>query len=783
MKRKFLALLVSLVMVATLLTPITGTLAEEVQETPAPTEVPATEVPATDVPATEVPATDVPATDVPATDVPATDVPATDVPATDVPATDVPATDVPATDVPATDVPATDVPATDVPATDVPATDVPATDVPATDVPATDVPATDVPATDVPATDVPATDAPTAEPTVEPTAEPTAEPTLEIGLSLSSGYAMANRDSISLNVTVAGGTAPYTVAFYVMKGSEVLAASTSEQGESFTLNYAPTTWGEQTLSVTVSDANGLTGSASVAMEAAMNETENESDWQRMADAIELTGDWREDLLAFADTQVGYRANEKNFIYNEEGVRSLYTRYGDWYGLEYSEWCAMFVSFCLHYVEAEDEAVFYNHSCSNWKDELEYVGAYVKVTNEYDVADDYEPQAGDLVFFNWEDEDEPQHVGIVEKVGEDGIETIEGNSGNAVVRKSHRFEDGQIVGYVNLGVLQERAEMLERAKTEEPVGALWNVAGITARTNTDRVNLRSAANTDCEVVAMLKAAGTKVEVLGAADVDGTVWYEVEYEGKNGYIRYDLVLLDTIPAATEEPTAEPTEEPTAELTEEPTVEPTEEPTEEPTAEPTEEPTAEPTVEPTIEPMIELVQPTALAMEQAEESGAEVTLTYGVSDANAAYQWQRSALNGEWENIEGATEPTLTLTGDAANAKYEYRCLATRRIVNEDGAETDEIVFSEVVTLVREELVAWMNEAEVTDEMLKRAMGASSVDSMVVEEDALVYIRTGEVYARIDQATGCMIDEASGLVVAIVDMENGLIYPISNETADEA
>ena len=49
-----------------------------------------------------------------------------------------------------------------------------------------------------------------------------------------------------------------------------------------------------------------------------------------------TGDQASDIVSIAETQVGYG----------EGCDG-YTKYGDWYGLPYSDWCAMFVSWCAN----------------------------------------------------------------------------------------------------------------------------------------------------------------------------------------------------------------------------------------------------------------------------------------------------------------------------------------------------------------------------------------------------------------------------------------------------
>jgi hypothetical protein len=55
-----------------------------------------------------------------------------------------------------------------------------------------------------------------------------------------------------------------------------------------------------------------------------------------------------------------------------------------------------------------------------------------------------PQAGDLIVWGGE------HVGLVESVGSDGsIHTIEGNSSNAVTRRTYGSDGGGATGYVRL----------------------------------------------------------------------------------------------------------------------------------------------------------------------------------------------------------------------------------------------------------------------------------------------------------------------------------------------
>ena len=62
---------------------------------------------------------------------------------------------------------------------------------------------------------------------------------------------------------------------------------------------------------------------------------------------------------------------------------------------------------------------------------------------------YTPAAGDIIFFDWEDDGSIDHVGIVESVGKGNVNTVEGNSGDKVKRCSYPIGDSEIYGYGTL----------------------------------------------------------------------------------------------------------------------------------------------------------------------------------------------------------------------------------------------------------------------------------------------------------------------------------------------
>ncbi len=173
----------------------------------------------------------------------------------------------------------------------------------------------------------------------------------------------------------------------------------------------------------------------------------------------LSGHWAEDVLAVAKSQLGYQESSRNFTL-EDGAVKGYTRYGDWYGIPYGDWCAMFVSFCLRYAEVPKETVPYDASCPNWITTL-------KKWNLYSSASDTVPEPGDIIFFDWDWDGSSDHVGLVEEVTEDTIKTIEGNSSDCVQRVKYDRTDSRIMGYglLPLSPEDEAKAQVEQAKAE------------------------------------------------------------------------------------------------------------------------------------------------------------------------------------------------------------------------------------------------------------------------------------------------------------------------------
>lgn len=177
------------------------------------------------------------------------------------------------------------------------------------------------------------------------------------------------------------------------------------------------------------------------------DVEAAADWEKTFADVELTGRWDEDVLAIAQSQMGYSESRRNYIVPEDTTEIKgYTRYGAWYGNRYGDWCAMFVSFCLHYAEVDREVFPNDSSCSSWCAALDSRGMYRLPAS-------YTPVPGDLIFFDWDADGSANHVGLVKaydpETGE--ITTIEGNRSNSVANFTYKSDDSDILSY---GVLPE-----------------------------------------------------------------------------------------------------------------------------------------------------------------------------------------------------------------------------------------------------------------------------------------------------------------------------------------
>jgi fibro-slime domain-containing protein/LPXTG-motif cell wall-anchored protein len=186
------------------------------------------------------------------------------------------------------------------------------------------------------------------------------------------------------------------------------------------------------------------------------DTEDASDWEELFREIEQTGVWADDLIALAETQIGYTESERNFITDEEGRKHGYTRYGAWYGDSYRTWDSLFILFNLHYAGITEQDFPYEADCEDWVESLKEAEMFREV-------DTYIPGKGDLVFADTDDDGVTDHAAIVRKVvfnlegRPEELVVVEGDTDNAVRENRYEFYNPLITGFAQLPENPELAE--------------------------------------------------------------------------------------------------------------------------------------------------------------------------------------------------------------------------------------------------------------------------------------------------------------------------------------
>ena len=128
------------------------------------------------------------------------------------------------------------------------------------------------------------------------------------------------------------------------------------------------------------------------------------------------------------------------------------KYWRWAGLDTRcEWCALFVSWCaeqtglmgsgqIPYFSFVSDGVDWFKDKGRWID-----GADVNSSNY-----DKKIYPGMIIFFDWEPDGKPNHVGIVTKVSDGYIYTVEGNKGDAVAEGTYSADSIYVFGFGAIG---------------------------------------------------------------------------------------------------------------------------------------------------------------------------------------------------------------------------------------------------------------------------------------------------------------------------------------------
>ena len=160
-------------------------------------------------------------------------------------------------------------------------------------------------------------------------------------------------------------------------------------------------------------------------------------WEKTFAGVTLTGNWRQDTLAIAETQLGYAESTKNYVVAEDGETVKgYTRYGAWCEEPYGDWNVMFLTFCLHYAGVEGV----DRDCGGW---------VTSWADAFEPAQSHTPAVGDLVLFDRDGDGTADRAGLVAQITNSGFAAMEGDAEDAVRLLTYGADDPGILGYINL----------------------------------------------------------------------------------------------------------------------------------------------------------------------------------------------------------------------------------------------------------------------------------------------------------------------------------------------
>ena len=162
------------------------------------------------------------------------------------------------------------------------------------------------------------------------------------------------------------------------------------------------------------------------------------------------------LVAIAEAEIGYHEKASNSNLDSKTANSgkgNYTKYsrdlhkaGYYNGNKQGfDWCDQFVDWCFYQLcgKNKDKAEYIECQTGNLGAGCGFSLKYYKAAGRFDKN----AKVGDQIFFKYtNDNSTADHTGIVVRVTDKFIETVEGNSGNEVKRKAYQRTDKTIIGY-------------------------------------------------------------------------------------------------------------------------------------------------------------------------------------------------------------------------------------------------------------------------------------------------------------------------------------------------
>lgn len=163
----------------------------------------------------------------------------------------------------------------------------------------------------------------------------------------------------------------------------------------------------------------------------------------------------EKVIKVAEGEVGYLEKKSNKDLDGKTAnagKNNYTKYGKWIGANGDYWCASFISWC--FCKAYGSALGKKLLCGAYSAACETIRQnFIKKKQYHTFLTGARP--GDVIFFKGTRHSGANHIGLIYKVADGKVYTIEGNTsgasgvvdnGGGVAKKSYKTTDTHVLGY-------------------------------------------------------------------------------------------------------------------------------------------------------------------------------------------------------------------------------------------------------------------------------------------------------------------------------------------------
>lgn len=203
-----------------------------------------------------------------------------------------------------------------------------------------------------------------------------------------------------------------------------------------------------------------------------------------------------------------------------------------YKVTYTDaWCATFVS-AISILCGLTDIMPTECGCGAMIQLYQKLGRWVE-------KDDYIPNLGDLIMYDWNDSGSgdcvgyPEHVGIIVSVNNNVIKVIEGNYNNVVNYRTLSVNDKFIRGYC---IPNYESKSNKVVSTQQTTTTLNKTVKWTGFVTAKELNVRTWAGIENKLVSFSPLKQNKeVGVCDSLkDSDGAIWYYIKYNNKYGFV---------------------------------------------------------------------------------------------------------------------------------------------------------------------------------------------------------------------------------------------------------